>query len=83
MADVPQIDADLLDMLRCPVALKEHGKDAAQLQVVHNGWWLVNETSGCKYPVRNGIPHMVVEEGKQWQSVAIDDLPVPPPDEDA
>ena len=83
MADMPQIDADLLDMLRCPVALKEHGDEAARLQVVHDGWWLVNEASGYKYPVRNEIPHMVVEEGERWQAVDIDDLPVPPPDEDA
>jgi len=80
---MPQIDADLLDMLRCPVALKEHGDEAARLQVVHDGWWLVNEASGYKYPVRNEIPHMVVEEGERWQAVDIDDLPVPPPDEDA
>jgi uncharacterized protein YbaR (Trm112 family) len=42
--------------------------------------WLVCADSGYKYPIRNGIPVMLVEEGEKWQSTAVDDLPVPPPD---
>jgi len=81
MADAPQLDADLLDMLRCPVARQAQGDEAARMTVAHGGWWLVNDTSGCKYPVRNGIPHMLVEEGQHWQPVDVEDLPVPPPEE--
>ena len=76
----PQLDPVLLDLLRCPAALKTMSDDEdARLTPVHNGWWLVCAANGYKYPVRGGIPHMLVTEGEQWQEVAIDDLPVPPP----
>jgi hypothetical protein len=39
----------------------------------------VCEDSGCKYPIRNGIPVLLVEEGEKWKHTAVDDLPVPPP----
>jgi len=44
------------------------------------GCWLVSKESGYKYPIRNGIPVMLVEEGAKYRDVAIDDLPVPPPE---
>jgi uncharacterized protein YbaR (Trm112 family) len=41
--------------------------------------WLVCDDSGLKYPVRDGIAIMLVEEGEKWRSTAEADLPVPPP----
>jgi hypothetical protein len=32
-----------------------------------------------KYPIRDGIPVMLIEEGKKWKETAVEDLPVPPP----
>lgn len=81
MSDTPQLNTTLLDLLRCPVALREHGDDAARLTPARDGWWLVCEASGYKYPVRDGIPQMLVEEGARWQDTDVDALPVPPPDE--
>lgn len=70
----------LLEILRCPVAVKmDTGvADPGRLRLVGNHW-LVCDESGMKYPIRDGIPIMLIEEGKKWQSVADSDLPVPPP----
>ena len=77
------ISADLLEILRCPVAVHytDRGDDPGRLELVH-GCWLVSADSGYKYPIRDGIPVMLVEVGEKYKDVAIEDLPVPPPDED-
>lgn len=77
------ISSELLDILRCPEAVhyKDKGDDPGRLELVHD-CWLVCDDSGYKYPIRDGIPVMLIEVGKKYQSVAVDDLPVPPPDED-
>ena len=82
MTDAPQLDDELLAILRCPVGVKMEGEDAGKLTVEHGGWWLVSADSGLKYPVRDGIPHMLVSEGEKWKDTSVDDLPVPPPPED-
>lgn len=76
----PPINPDLLELLRCPVAVrqKELGDDPGRLTLVHN-CWLVCDDSGMKYPIRDGIPVMLIEEGQKWKDVDVDDLPVPPP----
>lgn len=74
------IDAELLEILRCPVAVhyKDKGSDPGRLRLVKNAW-LVSDDSGYKYPIRNGIPVMLVEEGAKWKDTPEGDLPVPPP----
>lgn len=47
------LDPDLLRLLRCPLT-----KSALRPE----GEFLVAETGGLKYPVRDGIPVMLVEE---------------------
>ncbi len=70
----------LLEILRCPVAVQadDMGDDPGQLELVH-GCWLVCEESGMRYPIRDGIPIMLIEEGKKWKDTPVDGLPVPPP----
>lgn len=74
------ISPALLDILRCPVAVRstDFGDDPGRLELVH-GCWLVSSESGLKYPIRDGIPIMLIEEGEKWKSTPIDKLPVPPP----
>ncbi len=76
------IDPELLDVLRCPVAVTwtDRGDDPGRLELVH-GCWLVCADSGYKYPIREGIPVMLVEQAEQWRDTAVEDLPVPPPPE--
>lgn len=74
------INTDLLQLLRCPVAVrnKELGEDPGRLELI-KGCWLVCADSGMKYPIREGIPVMLIEEGKRWRDIPVEDLPVPPP----
>lgn len=77
--DMP-ISPELLEILRCPLAVqaKEYGDDPGRLRLVKNSW-LVCDDSGLKYPIRDGIPVMLIEEGQKWKNTAEADLPVPPP----
>lgn len=82
MESTSPIDPELLEILRCPVAVhyKDRGDDPGRLELVKNSW-LVCADSGYKYPIRNGIPVMLVDEGAKWKDTAVEDLPVPPPAE--
>jgi uncharacterized protein YbaR (Trm112 family) len=74
------INPELLEILRCPVAVhyKDKGDDPGRLELVHD-CWLVCEDSGYKYPICEGIPIMLIDEGEKWKNVTANDLPVPPP----
>ncbi len=75
------ISAELLEILRCPRAVQEkekYGEDPGQLRLVHNTW-LVCDDSGLKYPIREGIPVMLIEVGEKWKDTPDEELPVPPP----
>ena len=74
------IAPDLLEILRDPAAVQQperFGPDAGQLELVR-GCWLVSKDTGYKYPIRDGIPVMLIEEGQRWQNTPVDELPVPP-----
>ena len=75
------ISEELLEILRCPKAVQEkekYGDDPGRLRLIHNTW-LVCDDSGLKYPIRDGIPVMLIDEGEKWKESAEADLPVPPP----
>ncbi len=81
-SDSPPINPDLLEILRCPLAVQEkekYGADPGLLELVKNSW-LVCADSGLKYPIRDGIPVMLIEEGLKWKDTSVADLPVPPPE---
>jgi uncharacterized protein len=48
-----QIDPELLQILRCPLTLSALRQE---------GDWLIAEEGGLRYPVRDGIPVMLMEE---------------------
>ncbi len=54
------------------------GADPGQLTLIGDSW-LVSADTGYKYPIRDGIPVMLVEEGARWKDTPVDALPVPPP----
>lgn len=82
MSNLPEtpINPLLLEILRCPVAVRDKtsSTDPGRLRLVHDHWLICDE-SGMKYPIRNGIPIMLIEEGEKWRETAESDLPVPPP----
>ena len=62
------VSQDLLDILRCPACVsgpnRREGPDPGRLELL-NGVWLVCQEEGCnrKYPIRDDIPIMLIEEG--------------------
>lgn len=73
-------DPALLSVLRCPVAVhyKDRSDDPGKLELVKDTW-LVCADSGYKYPIREGIPVLLRDEGEKWKDTPVEDLPVPPP----
>jgi uncharacterized protein YbaR (Trm112 family) len=60
------IDPELLDILRCPLT---------RSRLRQEGDWLIAEVGGLAYPVREGLPVMLVEEAKLPPGVAsLDEL---------
>ena len=61
-----KIDPDLLDILRCPLT---------RSRLRQEGDFLIAETGGLAYPVRDGIPVMLIEEAKLPSGIAtLDDF---------
>ena len=76
------VSDELMKILRYPVAVhyKDKGDDPGRLRLVKDSW-LVCDDSGCKYPIRDGIPVMLVDEGEKWKDTPEAELPLPPPAE--
>ena len=69
------VNQELLDILRCPVCVKE--KEG--LLEYYKESWLICQDCGRKYPIREDIPIMLIEEGDKWVETKKADLPIPPP----
>lgn len=70
------VSQELLEILRCPACVQE--KEG--LLDYYKESWLVCRECGRKYPIRQDIPVMLIDEGERWLSTAVENLPVPPPD---
>jgi len=74
------VSKDLLRILRCPycITIKTYrfGKNAGQLELIRDCWLVCREPEcGRKYPINDGIPVMLAEEGDKWINVAEENLP--------
>jgi len=69
------VSQDLLDILRCPACVRE--KDG--LLELYKETWLICQDCARKYPIRDDIPVMLIDEGDKWVAVHKEDLPIPPP----
>lgn len=73
------ISEDLLEILRCPQCVQEK---EGLLELVKDSWLVCQEADcGRKYPIRDDIPVMLIEEGDKWVDTPVEELPVPPPAE--
>ncbi len=73
---------DLLDILRCPYCVsgptRKPGQDPGRLALVRSTWLICQEPDcGRKYPIKEDIPVMLIEEGDKWIDTAIEELPEP------
>ncbi len=51
------ISPELLEILVCP-------EDKGPLELIEEGKYLLNPRNGYRYPIRDGIPIMLIEEGR-------------------
>lgn len=58
------ISPELLKILVCP-------EDKGPLELVNEGKFLLNARNGYRYPIRDGIPVMLIEEGKKNQDLSL------------
>ena len=76
------VSPELLEILRCPYCVstttRQPGDDPGRLTLYKEAW-LVDETCGRKYPIKEGIPIMLIDEGDKWKATKAEDLPIPPP----
>ena len=76
------VSQELLEILRCPACVsgpsRREGPDPGRLELV-NGLWLVCQEEGCgrKYPIRDDIPIMLIEEGDKYQNTPVEELGQP------
>jgi uncharacterized protein YbaR (Trm112 family) len=76
------VSQDLLEILRCPYCVsgetRRPGDDPGRLQLINNTW-LVCVEEGCnrKYPIREDIPIMLIEEGDKYRDVPVEKLGQP------
>ncbi len=77
------IAPDLLEILRCPYCVsgdtRKPGDDPGRLELVQDGTWFVCLEPDCgrKYPIKEDIPVMLIDEGDKWINTAVVDLPKP------
>jgi uncharacterized protein YbaR (Trm112 family) len=58
------VSPELLSILVCP-------EDRGPLTLSNDGKWLVNPRNGYRYPIRKGIPVMLIEEGRRNQDASL------------
>ncbi len=62
-----QISAELLEILVDP-----GDKGSLELRTDGEGKsWLVNRRNGNRYPIDDGIPVMLLEEGEKWRDTSL------------
>lgn len=58
MADGPELDPKLLEILICPVSRTTLDYDRAAQE-------LISRKAGLAYPIRDGVPIMLVDEARR------------------
>lgn len=74
------VNQDLLEIIRCPRHTWTPDDSPGPLKLVRD-CWLVCPDCGCKYPIIDDIPQLLIEVGEKYKDMRVEDLPVPPPAE--
>jgi uncharacterized protein len=72
MEATPEIDPRLLEILVCPLT-------KAPLRYDREAQELISEEAGLAYPIRDGIPIMLVEEARSLRDDEAETKRLPPP----
>jgi len=73
------VNQELLEILRCPACVsgpdRKEGADPGRL-VLYKDVWLVCQEKECgrKYPIKNDIPIMLIEEGDKYVKTPVEQL---------
>ncbi|MBN1318948.1 MAG: hypothetical protein JXA42_25930 [Anaerolineales bacterium] len=73
------VSQELLDILRCPVCVHNEPEGG---ELDHRGDWLICGDCDRKYPIRDDIPVMLIEEGDRFRDIPAEELPETPPPEE-
>lgn len=65
------VSQELLDILVCPL-------DRGPLKLSADGKWLINPRNGYRYPIRRGIPVMLIDEGRKYRDESLIETPAEP-----
>jgi uncharacterized protein len=71
------VSSELLEILRCPADVR-NAPNAGMLDLVRSDSalpFLVCRDCGRKYPIKNDIPIMLIEEGDKYQKLSVEQLP--------
>lgn len=78
------VSPKLLELLRCPYCVsgetRKAGDDPGRLTLM-NDTWLICQEPDCerKYPVKEDIPVMLIDEGDKWAATPVEELQDPGP----
>ena len=70
------VSQELINILRCPACVRETD---GLLEYYQESWFICQDCDR-KYPVRDDIPVMLIDEGDKWAGTAKENLLVPPPE---
>ena len=74
------VSKELLEILRCPVCVHNEPEGG---ELDYRGNWLICGDCERKYPVRDDIPVMLIDEGDRFREIPVEELPDEPPPEKA
>lgn len=69
------VSQDLLEILRCPNCVQE----SEGLLEYYKESWLICSECDRKYPIREDIPVMLIDEGDKFVETTKEALEIPPP----
>jgi hypothetical protein len=70
------VSQDLLDILRCPACVRDKRPNPGLLDLIKDTW-LVCRDCARKYPIKDGIPVMLIDEGDKYKHTPIEQLGAP------
>ena len=69
------VSKELIEILRCPADVR-NGPNTGMLDLYKETWFVCRDC-GRKYPIRDDIPIMLIEEGDKYKDTPVEKLGVP------